>query len=164
MALTRESTPQTRPQLDYVFTIELDLDHQKSRTRGERTPSGLRYGYISVDGGRVYGPRLSGRVLPGGGDGPTIGMDDYPAFDARYILELDDGTLVRFENRGMREPTPSGAPALDGSEIYFRTVPTMRVPPGPHEWLGRSIFIGAGRHTPTGNRIDYFLVSEAGKA
>lgn len=159
--LTQELIPATKPQLDYVFSVELFMSHEKSRTRSEVTPSGLRYGYISVDGGRVFGPRLNGRVLPGGGDGPVIGQDGYPAFDARYILELDDSTLVRFENRGMREPTSTGGPVTDGTPIYFRTLPTLRVPAGPHEWLGRSIFVGAGRHTATGNLIDYFLVSEA---
>src|SRR5690625_3858537 len=108
MTLTRETQPLTTPHLTYAFSIELYMDHSRSRTVGEVCPNGLHYGYISVDGGRVFGPRLSGRVLPGGGDGPAVGPDGYPAFNARYILELDDGTLVRFENRGLREPTPSG--------------------------------------------------------
>jgi hypothetical protein len=151
-----------KPLLEYAFSISLDLDHIKGRLETPVMVSGNKYGQVTVAGGLISGPRLSGKVLPGGGDFPTVGQDGYPHFDARYVLQADDGTLIRFRNRGLREPARfTSAAALDREEIYFRTTPTIDVCPGPHEWLTRSVFVGFGHRISTGNRIDYYELHES---
>lgn len=68
-------------------------------TFGERrllaTPAGRRV-YVQIAGGEIWGPRLSGRVMPcSGGD-----YADVYGISAHYMLEADDGTPIYVHNRG----------------------------------------------------------------
>jgi hypothetical protein len=149
---------QNIPELVYAFSVALQMDHATSRIAGEPTTRGVSYGLIAVDGGEFRGPRLSGIVLPGGGDAPEIRADGWVVFDATYVLREDDGTLIRVRNRGLREPS-AATPGADGAGLYFRTLPRFDVPAGPHDWLGRTLFVGTGRRTARGNQIDYYAIT-----
>src|SRR3546814_9557174 len=74
-----------------------------------------RVGYIT--GGRFEGPRLSGAILPGGGnwsesgtgpDGAAVGT-----FDARSVWKTDDGALIYVTYSGRSLIPPDVAAALD---------------------------------------------------
>ncbi|HTY50037.1 MAG TPA: DUF3237 family protein [Steroidobacteraceae bacterium] len=81
-------------------------------------------GFTSVGGGEIWGPRLTGRVLP------HSGADYYKAsFSTYYMLEASDGALIFIHNRGtMRrfkahyEPgrplVPADAPTSPGSAAH----------------------------------------------
>ena len=59
-----------------------------------QTPAGLRR-MIPITGGTVTGPRMNGQVLSGGADFQLILSDGTQAhLDARYVIELDDGSRV----------------------------------------------------------------------
>ena len=69
------------------------------------TPAGLRR-MIPITGGTVTGPRMNGRVLPGGADFQLILSQGTQAhLDARYVLELDDGSRVWVQNTALRVAT-----------------------------------------------------------
>ena len=64
-------------------------------------PSGANRGAVYVDSGEFSGPHLSGKAVPNsGGDYSLFRPDDMAAFDARYMLQEDDGTLILVQNRG----------------------------------------------------------------
>jgi hypothetical protein len=118
-----------------------------------RTPEGLRR-VVPITGGIVEGPRLRGRILPGGADRQFERADGVLEAEARYELELQDGTLVSVVNRGLRRAAPevmrrlAAGELVDPDEYYFRTTPSFRAPAGPHDWLNRSLFVAAGVRRP----------------
>ena len=117
-------------------------------------PQGLRR-VIPILGGVFEGPRIRGTVLLGGADWQYVRADTVVSLEARYTLQVDDGTLVMVTNRGMRHGPPEvlerifRGDAVDPSEYYFRTVAEFEAPEGPHAWLNKAIFIGVARRTAT---------------
>jgi hypothetical protein len=92
------------------------------------TPHGKRIVYPII-GGEFEGPRLRGKVLPGGGDWVVTRADGALELDMRTALETDDGALIYMTFEGLRHAPPEVAAALgrgeavDPSTYYFRTVP-----------------------------------------
>lgn len=117
-------------------------------------PKGLRR-VIPILGGVFEGPRIRGTVLEGGADWQYVRPDDVVSLEARYTLQVDDGTLIMVINRGMRHGPPAvlerifRGEAVDPSEYYFRTVAEFEAPAGPHDWLNKAIFLGVARRTVT---------------
>lgn len=143
------------------MTVRLELEGAHT------TPvmgSGVRYGQVGVASGEFEGPLLRGRALPAGGDTPVVREDGVVLLDARYFLEVDDGTLIRIHNRGVFRMDPTVRDRLnagedvDPDEYYIRTSPTFEVPAGPHDWLTRYTFVGYGRRRAEGNEIHYYKV------
>jgi hypothetical protein len=116
--------------------------------------NGARKRVIPITGGTVEGPRLSGRVLPGGADWQTIGPDGTADILARYTLEAADGSLISVTNPGFRRgPAAVLAQIAAGQDVdpalyYFRTTPRFEVAASSaHGWLGNTVFLcTAARH------------------
>jgi len=89
-------------------------------------PHGTR-GTVPITSGHFEGPRLAGRVLPGGGDWTLLRSDGVLELDLRVTLETDDGALVHMASSGLRHGPPEVLAALargeqvDPSTYYFRT-------------------------------------------
>ena len=149
------------PHLEYAFTIQLKLKPKIST--GPLPRGGDRY-FVEVTEGRIFGPRLQGIVLPGGGDWAHHRPDGTLEFDARYNLELADGSIVCLQNRGYRWGSADAMAKMARrqevapSEYYMRVSPTFEVGQGPHEWLARHVFVGIGDKVPEGNFIHYYIV------
>ena len=88
------------PRLEHAFTISIDLAEPywiQPSSRGEIRAA------VHAAAGSVEGPRLNGRVIPmSGGDFPLVRPNGVIDFDARYLLEADDGAIIYLENRGYR--------------------------------------------------------------
>jgi hypothetical protein len=65
------------------------------------TVAGVRR-VIPILGGVVSGPRIQGRVLPGGADFQILRKDGVIELDARYIVESEDGSRIFVQNSGLR--------------------------------------------------------------
>src|SRR5262249_55625012 len=52
--------------------------------------------------GRFEGPRLRGKVLPGGGDWTLLRGDGVLELDLRVTLETDEGALIHMTSFGLR--------------------------------------------------------------
>jgi hypothetical protein len=154
------SPPKSRP-LAFAFTVELQLTNKLITPL---TTRGVAYGQVTIKKGRFSGPRISGEVIPGGGDFPEVRADGIPAFEAVYFLREKDGTLIRLVNHGLRVAPPEQEAAfaegrmVEGGSYKLHTFPTFDVEPGKHEWLAHNVFVGLGQRTPDGNRIDYYKV------
>ncbi len=150
------------PRLEYAFTISLELTGLRWVAP---TAIGVKRGAVYAASGIIEGPRLRGRVVPmSGGDFPLVRPDDVIDFDARYLLEADDGATIYMQNRGYRWGDESVMERLrrnepvGSDEYYMRVTPKFDSPAGPHEWLNRHVFVGTAEKVPGGNRIHYFVV------
>jgi hypothetical protein len=105
---------------------------------------------INITGGEFSGPRLSGRVLPGGADWQIIRQDGITEVEARYTLETDDGAVIYVSNWGIRrgpkevmERLASGQ-QVDPSEYYFRTTPRFETGAPEYLWMNGVVAAACG--------------------
>lgn len=118
-----------------------------------------RVGYIT--GGRFFGDRLSGIILPGGGNWSHSGRAGDTAlgtFDARSVWQAEDGSLIHVSYGG-RSAIPDGVrrkfadnEAVDRSEYYLRIAPVFETAATNHSWLNGILAIGVGERTEFGVR------------
>lgn len=115
-----------------------------------------------ITGGRVEGPALQGRVLPGGGDWSEVGEADGAtllAVDVRSVWETHDGALIHVAYTG-RISIPAkvvrhffsdttGADLREDA-YYFRIQPTFETSDARYSWLNHVVAIGFGRRTTEG--------------
>jgi hypothetical protein len=151
-----------KPELEYAFSVTLVLD--KAMYLRPTTMGATRVA-VYVAEGSFEGPAIRGRVLPhSGADWALARPDGVLDFDARYMLEVDDGTLIYLQNRGFRWGTPEmmqrmvDKQEVAPSDYYMRVSPKFDVPQGKHDWLARHVFVGIGEKIPSGNRIHYYKV------
>jgi hypothetical protein len=104
-------------------------------------------------------------VIPmSGGDFPLVRPNGVIDFDARYLLEADDGAIIYMQNRGYRWGSEEAMAKMSRNEpvrpdeYYMRVCPKFDVPEGPHEWMSRHVFVGVAEKVPGANRIHYFVV------
>jgi hypothetical protein len=150
------------PELEFAFTVDIELTKP---IWVEPSSMGTTRAGIWAAEGTFEGPRIKGRVIPmSGGDYPLVRPNGVIDFDARYFLEADDGTVIYLQSRGYRwaegdamERMARNEPVGPG-EYYMRVSPKFDVPEGPHEWLGKHVFIGVAEKLPRANRIHYFMV------
>ena len=127
-----------------------------------QTPAGLRR-MIPITGGTVTGPRMNGKVLAGGADFQLILNGGTQAhLDARYAIELDDGTRVFVHNTALRvaslensQRIMNGQP-VNPDEVYFRCQPMFEAAAPQWAWLGDHQFVGSGRRAPDGVFMSFY--------
>ncbi len=85
-------------------------------------------------------------------------------FDARYILQTDDGATIYLQSRGYRWGPPETMAAMARREAvpqdsyYMRVVPKFEAPAGKYDRMNRHVFVGVADKTPEGNAIHYYKV------
>lgn len=82
--------------LEHLCEMAIDLEPAQIIP----TPLGMRLTYI-VRHGSVTGERLSGEILPGGGDWLVFGSDGIGRLDVRATLRTHDGVLVHLTTTGV---------------------------------------------------------------
>ena len=134
------------PSLRFLYTSEIEIE---APLMVGNAPYGERR-IINITGGAFSGPRLSGRVLPGGADWQIIRQDGIAEVEARYTLETHDGALIYICNRGLRhgpkevmERLASGEP-VDPGEYYFRTAPFFETGSPEYKWLNGIVAAATG--------------------
>lgn len=112
-------------------------------------PHGTRV-IAPITGGVFEGPRLRGKVLPGGGDWTLLRSDGVLELDLRITLETDDGALIGMSSFGLRHGPAEVLAALsrgepvDPSKYYFRTAPRFETSAPQYAFLNRVIAIASG--------------------
>lgn len=147
------------PPLRHVTTIRADV----------ATPIDLGEGadgrrrIVPILGGTAAG-EITGRILAGGADFQVLRPDGVTELEARYAVELDDGTVIEIVNRGIRSGSPEDIARLmageevDPSRVYFRCVPHLRAPRGDWDWVNRTVFVGTGVRRPAAVEVEVFAV------
>ncbi|MCP5146190.1 MAG: DUF3237 domain-containing protein [Gammaproteobacteria bacterium] len=159
----------TNPRLEFAMEVTLEFTRVQNI---EDMPQGFGRGAVYLDGGSFQGPKLRGRAVPdSGGDYAMFRPDDVLSFDARYLLEEDDGTMIVIYNAGylwgrqpdtmakIREWIFNNGPEVPHSEYYLRAFPRFEVQSGKHDWLMRHVFIGVGERLQHGNRFRYYALT-----
>jgi len=149
-------TPELRP----FCTLEVEAGPARSLGMG-------RFGQrriIPIAGGRVSGPRLNGKILPGGADWLTVNHDGVSLMDARYTLEADDGAIIEIIDQGFRHgPEAVISGLLAGADVppesyYMRSSIRLETGADAHAYINRMVFVGSGAKTPQGVQIDIYSV------
>lgn len=148
------------PKLEFAFEVKVQV---ADPTIIGKVRAGERR-IIDILGGTFEGPRLRGKVLPGGADWQLIGEDGFTNIDARYTLETSGGHLIYVSNIGIRHASEetmrrlNSGQEVDPSLVYFRAVPTFETSAGELDWLTRSLFISSGERYPNGVIIRFWRV------
>ncbi|WP_199525807.1 DUF3237 domain-containing protein [Rhodosalinus halophilus] len=127
------------------------------------TPEGDRK-IVPVAGGSVSGERLSGEILPFGGDWAVTRADGVLLLDVRLTLRLDGGALVNVAYTGMRHGPDAvmarlaAGDAVDPSDYYFRIQPRFETAHPDYLWLNRLLAIGVGERLAEGPRYHVYEV------
>ena len=143
-------------------------DGENRRSSAARSSGAVPHGtrsIVPVTGGDFEGPRLRGKVLPGGGDWLLLRADGVLELDLRITLETDDHALIYMRFQGLRHGPPDVIAALGRGEVvdparyYFRTLPRFETSADKYAFLNRIITVGVGEARPDGavHRIDEIL-------
>jgi hypothetical protein len=113
------------------------------------TPYGERRN-INIAGGTVQGPRLKGKILPGGADWQIVRADGVVHLHARYTVAAESGGLILVDSEGYRHGPPEVMAGLARDETvdprlyYFRTFMRFETADPAAAWLNRVLAIGYG--------------------
>ena len=127
-------------------------------------PLGTRV-IVPIASGHFEGPKLRGKVLPGGGDWTLLRPDGVLELDLRVTLQTEDGALIQMTSFGFRHGPPDVIAALgrgervDPSKYYFRTLPRFETSTEAYAFLNHIVAVGVGEARPDGaiHRIDEIL-------
>ena len=122
------------------------------------TPYGERR-IINILGGTVEGPKLNGKVLPGGADWQIVRADGVVHLNARYTIETNTGGQILVDAEGYRHGPPEVMAALardetvDPARYYFRTFMRFETADPAVAWLNNILAIGVGARENKAVRI-----------
>lgn len=122
------------------------------------TPYGERR-IIDIQGGQVGGPKLKGKVLPGGADWQIVRSDGVVHLTARYTIETETGGLILVNSEGYRHGPPEVMERLardesvDPALYYFRAFMRFETSDRDTSWLNRILCIGYGARENRAVRI-----------
>lgn len=147
-----------RQPLRSTLLYELTADLGEMQFVGD-TPAGKRI-IGPVTGGTFEGPRLRGKILPGGADWVMVRKDGVRELDVRFTLQTDDEALIFCEYPGylhgppavMREAFTKGT--ADPNDYYIRGMMRYETGAEQYDWLNRIIAVGVGQLLPNA-RIGY---------
>src|ERR1700752_2178788 len=126
-------------------------------------PHGTRV-IVPITSGTFEGPRLRGRVLPGGGDWTLLRSDAVLELDLRITLETDDGSLISMTSFGLRHGPPEVLAALsrgervDPAAYYFRTTPRFETAAPRYAFLNRLVAVATADRRAEGPIYTIFEV------
>lgn len=137
-----DQPPQLRSELLAVVQAELEPPQEIGTT-----PHGSRQ-IVYVKSGVVSGPKIVGRVLPGGGDWLLVRPDGIGEINVRATMQTEDGALIYTHYGGV----------LNFETGYFRTTPRFETSSSDYAWLNNIVAVGVGESTDTGVRYHIYQI------
>jgi hypothetical protein len=140
--------------VEHLFDMHVNLQPAQAIA----TRVGARMTFITT-GGTVDGPKLTGELLPGGGDWLLVGTDGVGRVDVRATIRTHDGALIHYEARGILRIPADGLDRLTAGEVlsfdetYVRTTPRFETADRRYAWLSEVVAVGYNILSP--NHIDY---------
>jgi hypothetical protein len=144
----------TALQLEHIADLDVEVDAPTIISASRRV--------IGIKGGVVTGPKLRGKILPGGADFQIIRSDQTIDLEARYVIQAESGALIYVENRGFRHGPPEAIERLQRGEyvdpalIYFRCVPRFETADPSLHWLTNHVFVGAAARFPDRVKLSFY--------
>lgn len=143
-----------------IFTIHAELE---SIMNLGRTPYGERR-VIGILGGSVRGPKLNGRILPGGADWQIVRSDGAADISARYTIETDAGARILVSSEGLRHGPAAvmerlaRGDSVDPAQYYFRTAMRFETADASADWLNRILALARGQREARSVRLEVYEV------
>jgi len=143
-----------------IFTVQAELGPIINLGR---TPYGERR-IIDIVGGSVHGPKLNGRILPGGADWQIVRADGAADIQARYTIETAAGARILVSSDGLRHGPPAlmkrlaRGDSVDPALYYFRTVMRFETSDPAVDWLNRILALARGQREARSVRLDVYEV------
>ena len=140
--------------VEHLFDMNVELEPAQAIG----TPVGARMTFIAR-GGRFEGPRIRGKILPGGGDWLLVGSDRIGRVDVRATLRTDDGALIYYAGGGVIKIPDDGLERLAAGEVlpfeetYVRTTPKFETSDERYSWLNEVVAVG--HNVLSQDHIDY---------
>jgi len=131
MTALRPEIPLIAPTASFVYEALIEIGPVEGLGA---SPLGERR-IVPILGGVFDGPKLRGKVRPGGADRQLLGADGVLRLDALYEMETDDGAVITVHNRVRIDNAAEGG-------RYARSWVELTAPEGPHGWLNRRAFVG----------------------
>src|SRR5579872_1238932 len=144
---------------EFLFSIELEVP---VLALGE-TPYGTRR-IARFAGGSFDGPRLRGKVLPGGGGWMLLRRDSLLDIEVRIVLETDDQQMIYMHWKGLRHGLEDVIERLnrgenvDPASYYFRTTPYFETGSEKYGWMNRMCSIATGSRKAGERTLEVFQV------
>ncbi len=102
-----------------------------------------------LPGGWVKGPKISGKILPPGGDWVRVMPSGALRLDVRLTIETDDGALIYMTYGGVVVMSKEAGEALGRGEVlndkgipYFITTPQFQTAAEKYSWLNKLQGVG----------------------
>ena len=148
------------PRLEAIFSANVVVAAPRSlghTSAGERR-------IVDILGGEVTGPKLAGRILPGGADWQILRDDGTAVLEARYAIETPQGALVYVRNYGYRHGPDevfiriARGEEVDPARYYFRSAPLFETAAPEHAWLNRTIVVCSALRARDRVILDFYAV------
>ncbi len=123
-----ETIPLRIPRAELIYEAVVDIAPTQEMGQG---PLGARR-IVPITGGHFVGPRIRGRVLPGGADRQLLRPDGVRMLDALYEMQADDGAIITVHNQVL----------IDANAQYRLSHIALTAPDGPHAWMNRLVVVG----------------------
>jgi hypothetical protein len=102
-----------------------------------------------LPGGTVKGPKITGKILPPGGDWVRVMPSGALRLDVKLTIETDDGALIYMTYGGVVVGSKETSEALARGEVlgengfpYFVTTPQFQTASPKYDWLNKLQGIG----------------------
>ena len=102
-----------------------------------------------LPGGWVKGPKISGKIIPPGGDWLRVMPSGALRLDVRLTIETDDGALIYMTYGGVVVMSKEAGEALGRGEVlndkgvpYFITTPQFQTASEKYGWLNKLQGVG----------------------
>ena len=144
--------------------FKLTIDAREAPLHVGRIPIGYDRRIVFVSGGDFEGDRVSGSVLPGGGDFLTMRPDGAMHLDVRLVLRTKEDELIYLTYQGRRHGSPEileryrQSLPVSFEEDYFRTQVQFETASPQLSWLNDLLAIGAGYRTAKGPVYEIFEI------
>lgn len=151
-----------QPRFAPLMTFEARVRPELAIPRAAKD-SKLSICYFS--GGRFKGPRLRGKVLPGGGDWAFCRHPDSIDIDVRAVLQTDDQALIYLTYSGMwraasglipKAIARGGERSFRPEDHYLRVMGRFETAARRYRWLNDVLAVGIGSRIRTGIRYEFF--------
>ncbi len=140
---------------EFLLTYRAEL---KAPVEVGSVPYGNRL-FFEITGGTFEGPRLRGKILPGGGDWLLLDAQGVARLDVRGVFATDDGARIYVQYPGVivfNEKTQAalaGGSATQYGDTHWVTQPRFETGDPRYAWLNTLVAVGEGHAVP--NAVEY---------
>jgi hypothetical protein len=148
------------PRLELIFGAQVSVDPPLDC--GDVAKGTRRI--VPITGGEFSGPKIRGKVLPGGADWQILRSDGVSELEARYTLQTDDGALINVRNLALRHGPPevmaalAAGRAVEPGSYYFRGATFFETGAAHYGWITKCIVVCTGEREPAGVKLKFYRV------